>query len=165
MFSIWHDACNNSHRFIFPGNTLTPAGKALVNAGLFTPGQLQKLNAVQQPIYAPTTGSFNNPMFKSLDANFSYPIKLRFISETASLEPMVSMYNLPNFANWGRTTGVLVNTSNAGSDGSGAAGYVNGEYGGTNNFDYKNQTRVQRGSGTFDQGGLRSTEFSLRFNF
>jgi hypothetical protein len=146
-------------------NTLTPAGKALVNAGLFSATQLQKLNAVQQPIYSPTTGSFNNPMFKSLDANFSYLIKLKFISESASLEPMVSMYNLPNFANWGRTTGVLVNAADAGSDGSGAFGYVNGEYGGTNNFDYKNQTRVQRGSGTFSQGGLRSTEFSLRFNF
>jgi Carboxypeptidase regulatory-like domain len=147
------------------GNTLTPAGQALVNAGLFNAGQLQSLNAVQQPIYVPTTGSFNNPMFKSLDANFSYPIKLKFISETANLEPMISMYNLPNFANWRSTTGTLISSSNAGPDGSGAYGYVNGEYGGTNNFDYKNQTRVQRGSGTFDQGGLRSTEFSLRFNF
>jgi Carboxypeptidase regulatory-like domain len=144
-------------------NTLTPAGKALVNAGLFTPNQLLRLNAVQQPIYAQSTNSFSNPMFKSLDANFSYAFKLKFISEVASLEPMVSMYNLPNFANWGRTTGTLINTSNAGSDGSGAYGYVNGTPSG--DYGYRNQTRVQRGSGTFDQGGLRSTEFSLRFNF
>lgn len=153
----------NSHY----ANTLTPAGKALVSAGLFTPQQLLQLNAVQQPIYNPGTVGYSNPMFKSLDASFSYPIKLKFISESASLEPAVAIYNAPNFANSSQSTsfGNLITQANAGPDGSGAYGYANGDYSGGNNYTYKNQNRTQRGSGTFDQGGPRSMEFQLKFNF
>jgi hypothetical protein len=71
------------------------------------------------------------------------------------------MYNVANFANWTGALGSLVNTSNASSDNSGAYGYLNG----VNGFDLKNQNRVLRGDGTFDQGGLRSTEWQLKFNF
>ncbi len=142
--------------------TLTPAGKALLNAGLFTGKQLSQLNAVQQQIYDGYSGNaFSNPMFKGLDASFTYPIKLRFISESASIEPAVAFYNVANFASWSGATGNLLNTNNAGPDGSGAYGYVNG----TNGFDFKNQERVQRGAGTFDVGGPRSTEFKLTLNF
>jgi hypothetical protein len=141
--------------------TITPAGQALIAAGLLNASQLQKLNAVQQPIYNQSSSVFANPMFKSIDASVSYPIRLRWLGEGRSLEPGVAMYNAANFANWGGTTATLVNQSDAGSDGSGAAGYVNG----INGYDFKNQTRTQRGSGTFDQGGPRSTEWQLKFNF
>ena len=141
--------------------TLTPASQALIGAGLFSARQLQELNAVQQPIYSGASSIFANPMFKSLDASFSWPIRLRWLGEGRSLEPGIAMYNAANFANWGGTTATMVNTSNAGADGSGAAGYVNGD----NGFDFKNQTRTQRGSGTFDVGGQRSTEWQLKFNF
>lgn len=148
----------NSHY----AGTLTPAGKALVNAGLFTTAQLTALNAVQQPIYTGYSGNaFANPMFKSLDASLSYPIHLRFISDSVSIEPEISMYNVANFANWGGASGTLIDVADAGSDGSGAYSYVNG----TNGFELKNQNRTQRGAGTFDQGGPRSTEFSLKLNF
>ncbi len=140
---------------------LTPAGRTLVNSGLFSATQLSQLGGVQQPIYDGFSSVFQNPMFKSLDASVSYPFHLHFISESATLTPKVSMYNLANFANWGGTTTTLVNQSNAGSNGKGASGYVNGD----NGFDFKNQTRTGRGSGTFDQGGPRSTEFQLTFNF
>jgi hypothetical protein len=140
---------------------LTPAGQALVSAGLFTPGQLTSLNAVQQQIYAGSGHIFSNPMFKAMDASFTYPVHLRFISETATLEPAVAIYNVANFASWGGADGTLLNVSNAGTDGSGAYSYVNG----TNGFDLKNQNRVQRGAGTFDQGGPRSMEFQMRLNF
>jgi len=147
--------------------TLTPAGKQLLASGLFNSQQLTDLNAVQQRIYAGATGSYANPMFKSLDLSLSYPIKLKFISEVATLEPGIAMYNAANFANSGTPSGfgTLINESNAGSDGSGATGYANGDYSGSNHYDWKNQNRTQRGSGTFDQGGPRSTEFQLRFNF
>ncbi|HEX3437245.1 MAG TPA: TonB-dependent receptor, partial [Pseudacidobacterium sp.] len=150
----------NNYNSAFAGQ-LTPAGSALVNNGLFTATQLSKLGGVQQPIYSGFSSVFQNPMFKSLDASVSYPLHLKFISEAATLVPKVSMYNLANFANWGGTTTTLVNTNTAGSDGSGAESYVNGD----NGFAFKNQTRVGRGSGTFDQGGPRSTEFQLTFNF
>jgi hypothetical protein len=139
---------------------LTPAGTALVNSGLFTSGELSHLGGVQQPIYDGFSSVFQNPMFKAIDASLSYPIHLKFISEAATLVPKISMYNVANFANWGGTTTTLINQSDAGS-GAGASGYVNGD----NGFAFKNQTRVGRGSGTFDQGGPRSTEFQLTFNF
>jgi len=171
--SYMHDVSPNGlHKAITAYNstyagTLTPAGKQLLASGLFSSQQLANLNAVQQRIYDGSTGSYANPMFKSLDLSLSYPIKLKFISETASLEPGVAMYNAANFANSAQTStfGTLINETNAGSDGSGATGYANGNYGGSDHYDWKNQNRTQRGSGTFDQGGPRSTEFQLRFNF
>jgi Carboxypeptidase regulatory-like domain len=140
---------------------LTPAGQALVTSGLFTSGQLSQLNAVQQTIYNGSSHIFNNPMFKAMDASVSYPIHLKWLSEAATLEPAVAIYNVANYAAWSGPDGTLLNLSNAGSDGSGAYSYANG----TNGFDLKNQNRVQRGAGTFDQGGPRSTEFQMKLNF
>ncbi len=143
---------------------LTPAGQALVGAGLFTSEQLASLNAVQQRIYTGSTHVFANPMFKAADVSFSYPVRLKFISESMSLEPKISIYNVGNFAypgNGDTTYGTLVNEGNADTDGSGAAGYVNG----TNGYDYKNQIRTQRGAGTYNQGGPRSMEFQMIFHF
>jgi hypothetical protein len=142
-------------------NTPTPAGQVLLTNGIFTPGQLQALQGVQQPIANPSGSPFANPMFKSIDASFAWPIRLKWLGEGRTLEPGVAMYNVANFANWTGALGSLVNTTNAGSDNSGAYGYVNG----VNGFDLKNQNRVLRGDGTFDQGGLRSTEWQLKFNF
>jgi hypothetical protein len=53
--------------------TLTPAGKALVSAGLFTPAQLTALNGTVQPIAAlPQATALNNPASRNVDASFSY---------------------------------------------------------------------------------------------
>jgi hypothetical protein len=145
-------------------NTPTPAGQVLLQNGIFNANQLQQLQGVQQPIYNGSSQLFPNPMFKSIDASVSYPIRLKWLGEGRSLEPAVQMYNVANFANWGGFStagGALVNTGNAGSDGSGAYSFVNG----TNGYDLKNQNRILRGDGTYDQGGLRSTEFQLKFNF
>lgn len=135
---------------------LTPAGQALVTAGIMTAAQLSSLGAVQQPI-APVPGSaYENPIFKSVDLSATYPVRLRFINETARLEPVVAFYNAFNMANYGGPTGLLLNTADAGQD-----NYINGNY----NFDVKNANRTGRGSGTFDQGGPRSIEFQLKFVF
>jgi hypothetical protein len=142
-------------------NTVTPAGQTLLSNGIFTSGQLLALQGVQQTIANPTGSVFSNPMFKSIDASFSYPIRLKWLGEGRSLEPAVQMYNVANFANWTGALGSLINTTDAGPDNSGAYAYVNG----TNGFDLKNQNRTLRGDGTFDQGGLRSTEWQLKFNF
>lgn len=149
--------------------TATPAGQALVSAGLMTQSQLSKLGAVQQPVYTGASKIFANPMYKSLDASVSYPIRLKWLGEGRSLEPSVSMYNVANFANWdgftNATNNFALNQSDAGSDGSGAFSYINGDASGANGYDLKNQNRIQRGSGTYDQGAPRTTEFALKFNF
>jgi hypothetical protein len=149
--------------------TPTPAGQALVSAGLLTPGQLNSLGAVQQPVYTGAAKIFNNPMFKSIDASVSYPIRLKWLGEGRSLEPSVSMYNVGNLANWtgftNATSNFAINQSDAGPDGSGASTYINGDVSGSNYYALKNQNRIQRGSGTYDQGAPRTTEWSLKFNF
>ncbi len=135
----------------YAGN-LTPAGQALVNAGLFTPGQLFAIGGVQQPIaQVPQAVAAENSYFRSVDVNFSYPIRLNRFHEGLSLEPAIAFYNVGNFSNFNplpTATGVL--------DGGGlngpSAGLVEAQ-------------RVQRGSGTSDQGGARSTEFQLKLNF
>jgi hypothetical protein len=137
---------------------LTPAGQVVVGSGLITAAQMQALGGVMQPIAQPSGASIRNYPFRTLDVNFSYPIKLRFISEAATLEPAVAMYNVANFGNY--------STSNIDSElliapTSSDTNYLNGPY----NFGVKDQNRITRGAGTFDQGDARSTEFQLKLTF
>ncbi len=43
--------------------------------------------------------ALNNPAFRSLDVNFSYPIRMYRIHEGLSLEPTIVFYNVTNFGN------------------------------------------------------------------
>ena len=147
--------------------TLTPAGQALVSAGLFSQAQLAALGAVKPtiaPMASPT--ALNNPMFRTFDTSFSYPIRLghylHALGESVSLEPTVSMYNVFNMANYNNPSGVLISTKTAaGTGGVAAANYLNGP----NTDAVQNTNRIQRGAGTFSQGAPRSTEFALKLNF
>ena len=88
--------------------------------------------------------------------NASYPIRLTKFREGLSIVPGVAMYNVFNMSNFGAYNGVLLNTADAGQ-----VGYINGP----NTQTVLNSNRVNRNSGTFDQGGPRSTEFQLKLNF
>ena len=142
---------------------VTPAGQALMNAGLMTGAQLNAIGAVVQPIATPAQAfTQNNPTFRSLDMNFSYPIRLNRIREGLSLEPVIAFYNIANLANYSNdNSGILENTTSAGGSVNSDGGYVSG----LDTYSTLNANRVQRGSGTFDQGGPRTTEFQLKLNF
>ena len=142
---------------------LTPAGQALVSAGLFTTAQLKALNATIQPIAAlPQATALNNPAFRSMDVNFSYPIRLSRIREGLSLEPVIAFYNVFNFSNFASgNSGVLENTSSTGGPTNTDTGYLTGP----NSYGTLNNNRVQRGSGTFNSGAARTAEFQLKLNF
>jgi hypothetical protein len=141
-------------------NTLTPAGQALVTAGLFTGNQLVAIQGAQQPIAnLPQANAVNNPAYRSVDANLSYPIRLYKFHEGMSLEPAVAVYNVGNFSNFGLLSGQLLTQTNVGP--TGVAGFLNGP----NTPAVADANRTQRGSGTFDQGGPRSIEYQLKFNF
>ena len=141
--------------------TLTPAGKALVAAGLFTQTQLIALNAVQQQIATAPTTPVGNTAFRAFDMNASYPIRLNRIREGLSIEPGVAVYNIANVSNFGRLGGVLANTATAGGTVGTTPNFLNGP----NDTSVQNGLRTQRGSGTFAQGAPRTTEFDLKFNF
>jgi len=146
--------------------SLTPAGQALVNAGLMTKAQMTAIGATMQPIAAAASRtSIANPAFRSFDLNFSYPIRLSKFREGLSLEPSIVMYNVANFSNFSTfssaTSGTLLNTSSAGGATVTTSGYLQSE----NTYDGQNNNRVQRGSGTFSVGAPRTTEFQLKLNF
>jgi hypothetical protein len=139
----------------------TPAGQAVVAAGLFTQAQLVALNGVQQPIATAPSTPLPNSATRTFDLSASYPIKLSKFREGLSIVPGVSMYNVFNMSNFGGFGSTLLNAGDAGTD-----GFINGPTNdpvtGVSNL-YAN--RITRGSGTFDQGGPRSTEFQLKVNF
>jgi hypothetical protein len=153
---------NNLGRFISNYNStqagkLTPAGQALVAAGILTQAQLTALGGVIQPIATlPNSTALNNPMYRSLDATLSYPIRLTKIREGLSVEPGVSFFNVFNFSNFSSFSSTLYNNY---------SGATPGDIVGPNSYAYLDANRTQRGSGTFDAGGARSTEFELRLNF
>lgn len=140
---------------------LTPAGQAVVNSGLFTQAQMVTIGAAIQPIaQVASSAAILNPAFRAMDLNFSYPIRLSHFREGLSLEPAVALYNVFNFANYTSQNGTLLNQNDAGP--------TNAQIGYTTGYDTYaalNASRVERGSGTFDQGGPRTMEFQLKLNF
>ncbi len=142
---------------------LTPAGQALVAAGLFTQAQLVQLGAAIPAIQAVPTGTaIGNSDYKNLDTTFSYPVRLHWLGESASLEPAVTIYNIANFANFGnygnQVSGILGDTTRTVPN---LSSYINGP----SNFTTRDVVRTQRGSGANDIGGPRTMEFALRLNF
>ena len=169
--SYMHDIKSNqlaSYIIGFNGTyagTPTPAGQQLINSGLFNLAQLTALKGVIQPIaQLPTTAAINNPTFRSLDLNFSYPVKFNKYHEGLSIEPSIAFYNVGNLSNFAAGSGTLQNTTTAGgafNNGTGGAGFFTGP----NAFGTASARRTYRGTGTFSQGAPRQTEFKLTLNF
>ena len=141
-------------------NTPTPAGAALISAGLFTQSQLFALRGLK-PVLAtnPSTIAMANSAFRNFDANFRWPIPLAKFREGVSLVPGVAMYNVFNMANFAGLSGAL-QTFHASTGGGGTNTLTGG-----NNYTIQNNLRAQRGAGTFDAGAPRTTEFQLMLNF
>jgi hypothetical protein len=134
----------------------------VVNSGLFTQSQFTSIGgAIQQVANLPQATGLNNPAFRSMDVTASYPIRLAFLREGFSLEPSISFYNVGNFSNFASYTTTLTNVNSAGGSVNNSSSSVTG----FNNFDTQAAGRTLRGSGTFDQGAPRSTEFGLKLNF
>lgn len=145
--------------------TLTPAGQAVVAAGLLTANQMVAAGAVEPTLAQAPSRAYANPMLRTFDANFSYPIRWSKLPEQMSLEPSVSIYNVFNFANYDALAagpgggGTVLTPDDLAS--SGGSGNVNGP----SDFTAYNAQRISRKTGTFDQGAPRATEFQLKLNF
>jgi hypothetical protein len=129
--------------------TLTPAGQALVTAGLFTQSELVSLGAVVPSVQLPPTNNAGNGYYKDVDTILSWPFKFR---ERLTISPSISFFNLFNFKNFGQL-GTLT----------GGPGTINGTPAGVN--DATNTYRIGRGSGVFAVGAPREGEFGLRIDF
>lgn len=150
------------------GDQLTPAGQALVTAGLFTAPQLQSLCAVT-PSLTPTAGcanydnlqlptapagQVNNGNFFTFDLRLGWSIRPVRRWERFRFEPQAAFYNLFNHKNYNGPDNLL-------------SGVLDGSVGSVTNT-----TRTQRhsfesglGSGVFAIGAPRSMEFGFKVSF
>jgi len=83
---------------------LTPAGQALVSAGLFTQAQLTSLGAVTPTLTPAPAGQVGNAPIFTFDAHLSWELRLskvlHALPERVVLEPQVALYNVFNFHNY-----------------------------------------------------------------
>jgi Carboxypeptidase regulatory-like domain len=83
---------------------LTPAGQALVAAGIFTESQLRTLGATVKPIaLAPETNPWPFENLINLDARITRPIKIK---EKLSIEPSLDVFNVFNHTGLGSYGGL-----------------------------------------------------------
>jgi Carboxypeptidase regulatory-like domain len=133
------------------GDRLTPAGQALVNAGLLSRSQLLQLGADSPTVAAAPAGNVSLGWMRTLDLTLARPFKFgdRFV-----LEPSVSAFNVLNFANFdgpgNRLSGAL----------NGTLGSVNGTV-----ASERATSRIGPGSGVFSLGAPRQFQFGVRLTF
>ena len=137
---------------------VTPAGQALIDAGLFRLDQLQTLGAVKQVLATPPANGAGNSIYKEVSTVLSWPI--RFREGRFTIEPSISAFNVFNFANFARLTGFLNSVDNGAAGGS-VTGTVNTHTG----LQDLNSVRTGTGSGVFAVGASRQVEFGLKLTF
>jgi hypothetical protein len=130
---------------------LTPAGAALVNAGLLSRSQLLQLGAHAPTIASPPPGSVGLAWMKTLDVTLARPFRM---GDRVVVEPSLSAFNVLNFANF---------------DGPGnrLAGVLNGSIGSVNGTSATDRitNRIAPGSGLFTLGAPRQIQFGIRLTF
>jgi hypothetical protein len=143
--------------------TLTPAGQALVSAGLFTSAQLQQLGASAPILATAPAGHVGLDNFVADDIRLSYPVHLgklwRRFGEQITVEPTLDIYNVANKANFDPPAGFITSPLRGVLDGS--AGAVNGATASTR----PSADRYGLGTGVFSQGVPRALEIGLRLSF
>jgi hypothetical protein len=136
--------------------TLTPAGQALVSAGLFTQAQLVALGATVPTILAPPAHNAGNTMYKDIDTVLAWPIKFH---ERFTIEPSIAFFNVFNFSNFAALGGLTTPLGQL----TGGPGSPNGTVAG--NDSTHNVLRSGLGTGVFAPGAARQLEFGMRIDF
>jgi hypothetical protein len=129
----------------------TPAGEAVINAGLFNQQQLVSLGGVMPIVPFAPAGEAGDGWLRSLDCglNWTYKLKERF-----QLQPGVSFFNIGNFVNYNPPKNVL-------------SGGLSGDLGSANGTSGRqpDSFRVGIGSGVFGLGSPRVVEFNMKLIF
>lgn len=133
--------------------TLTPAGQALVSAGLFSQAQLVSLGGTLNNGHALPLAPANAiglDSFFNTDIRFSRDFRIK---ERIRIEPMIEVFNLFNIGNYDPPANPLFNQLD------GAEGSING----TTKAERRN--RYGLGSGSFTPGIPRAIQFGFRVEF
>jgi hypothetical protein len=152
------NALINNYNANFAGK-LTPAGQALVNAGLFTQAQLVSLGATMDTVPLAPNDQLELGWLKTIDLRLQWPIK---VGERFTVSPSISVFNAFNMAN--------VNASSAGPASNLLPGVLDGtasSFNGLSRHDSANVTglRTSIGTGVNTMGSPRQMEFGLRLAF
>jgi hypothetical protein len=129
---------------------LTPAGQALVSAGLFTADQLKALGAVTPTLALAPTGQVGLDSLTTADLRLAWAYKIK---ERFTIEPSVAIFNLFNEQNFDRPGQPL------GGELNGGVGFANGTTAATRT------NRTTLGSGLFGFGSPRVAEWGMRITF
>jgi hypothetical protein len=140
----------------------TPAGQVLIDNGLMTLSQLQRLGGVIGgnvsgcgstfcPLQLAPPGAIGQSWLKTFDFGLSWAYKVK---ETVELRPGITLFNVFNFANFDGPAAPFSNILD------GAPGSPNG----TTN-PQPNNLRLGLGSGVNALGAPRQLEFELKLNF
>ncbi len=130
---------------------LTPAGQALVNAGLFTAAQLKKLGAVSPRVTRAPEGQVCLDWLATTDIRISRPFKVK--SERVTIEPALELFNVFNFANYDLPASIL-------------KGVLTGLPGSINGTTPENRTNLAGVTGgTMSLGAPLSWQLSVRVSF
>lgn len=142
------DAYNSAY-----AGRLTPAGAALVSAGVVTGSQLDTLGGVMQPLQNAPGGQVGMGWLRTMDLKLGWAYKVR---ETVTIEPMVAVFNVFNFANFdspiNHLSGIL----------DGSVGSANGTTAAQRSI---GNTRTGLGTGVFGLAAPRQLEFGLKISF
>jgi len=156
----------NTYNSTIAGQTLTPAGQALVSGGLFTQAQLIALGATPQPIADPPPGEVGLGSFFTFDLRLGWNIRPVKKWERLQFSPQVNIYNLFNRQNYDSPSLPLSGILN------GTPGFLNGttahDQAGCPADPTKCTGRtnlIGLGSGVFALGAPRSLEFGFRVTF
>ena len=143
----------NSYNAKYAGQ-ITPAGQALVSAGLFSATQLQQLGAVAPTIANAPIGQVGMGGLFYGDLGVTYIAK---IHESITIQPSLTFYNVTNSQNFDQYPNILSGIlQQEGAPSTGSA----------NNTTYgQRTTHVTLGSGVYGQGGPRVIEFGLKITF
>jgi Carboxypeptidase regulatory-like domain len=132
----------------------TPAGQALIGAGLMTASQLSQLGGVANggvPLPLAPSDQVNLAWLRALDMTIGWSHTFK---ERVTIKPTVGFFNLPNFVNFDLPQSML-------------SGSLNGSPGSINGTNYAGHfvNRVGVGTGVYSLGSPRQTEFSLKVIF
>jgi hypothetical protein len=151
----------SSYNESFAGK-LTPASQVLVNSGLFSGQQLVSLGAYSPLIKSLPGNNAEATWLKTTDIRLTWPFQ---VNERLKIEPLVSVFNIFNFSNFGgpgyQLSGVLDGAPGTSLNNSTSAG----QCGNSTTFCSTRQDRILPGSGTYGNATPRQMEFGVRFTF
>jgi hypothetical protein len=147
-------------------NKLTPAGQALVDAGVFTTDQLTALGAVTPTLDNAPAHNVGLGWLHSVDFRFAWPVK---VTERFTVEPSVTAFNMFNNANFDTSvnslSGILSSSAIAINAPGVAVNEVTGFSKNCTTGTCRSADRIGPGSGVFSLGAPRQIEFGLKLSF